>query len=74
MIVEAELELLGIVGGHDEAEFFCHSTLEEIGAEFKLTRERIRQLQEQALRRLREEMEERDRPAHETKLALALAA
>mgnify|MGYP000904017469 FL=1 len=49
-------------------------TLEEIGAEFKLTRERIRQLQEQALRRLREEMEERDRPAHETKLALALAA
>lgn len=49
-------------------------TLEEIGARFKLTRERIRQLQEQALRKLRASMEARDRPAGETKLSLALAA
>lgn len=49
-------------------------TLEEIGAVFKLTRERIRQLQEQALRKLREKMETKDRPSNEPKVALALAA
>ncbi|HLX96676.1 MAG TPA: sigma-70 family RNA polymerase sigma factor, partial [Verrucomicrobiae bacterium] len=37
-------------------------TLEEVGAELGVTRERIRQIQEQALKKLREKMEERDRP------------
>jgi len=35
-------------------------TLEEVGAHFKLTRERIRQIQEEALVRLRARMKERD--------------
>jgi RNA polymerase primary sigma factor len=37
-------------------------TLEEIGAKFGVTRERIRQIQELALKKLRNKMEERDRP------------
>ncbi len=40
-------------------------TLEEIGARFGLTRERIRQIQEQALKKIRQRMEERDRPTAE---------
>jgi len=35
-------------------------TLEEVGGRFKLTRERIRQIQEEALTRLRAKMEERE--------------
>ena len=38
-------------------------TLEEIGKQFNLTRERIRQIQEEALQKLRVQMEERDSPA-----------
>ena len=38
-------------------------TLDEIGKEFRLTRERIRQIQEEALKKLRVKMEERDNPA-----------
>jgi RNA polymerase primary sigma factor len=38
-------------------------TLEEIGKQFNLTRERIRQIQEEALQKLRAKMEERDDPA-----------
>src|SRR5437588_1895658 len=38
-------------------------TLEEIGKRFNLTRERIRQIQEEALQKLRVKMEERDAPA-----------
>lgn len=37
-------------------------TLEEVGRKFKVTRERIRQLQNLALTRLRRSMEKRDRP------------
>ena len=37
-------------------------TLEEVGAQLGVTRERIRQIQEQALKKLRAKMEERDRP------------
>jgi len=40
-------------------------TLEEIGGRLGVTRERIRQIQEQALKKLRTKMEERDRPAVE---------
>ncbi len=48
--------------------------LEEIGGRFGLTRERIRQIQEQALRKLRSQMEERDRPAADETPELAVAA
>jgi RNA polymerase primary sigma factor len=47
-------------------------TLEEVGAHLGVTRERIRQIQEQALKKLREKMEERDRPAEDNG-ALAVA-
>lgn len=49
-------------------------TLEEIGLRFGLTRERIRQIQEQALRTIRVRMEKRDEPSVEGLAALAMAA
>ncbi len=49
-------------------------TLEEIGAHFGLTRERIRQIQEQALQKLRERMEQRDQPPAEDRPVFAVAA
>ena len=45
-------------------------TLEEIGQHFRLTRERIRQVQNEALKKLRAKVERRDRPS-ESILALA---
>lgn len=51
----------------------AEKTLEEVGKRFRLTRERIRQIQEQALKKLRAKMEERDRPAIEEDV-LAVAA
>jgi len=45
-------------------------TLEEIGQHFRLTRERIRQIQNEALKKLRHKVEKRDRPS-EGILALA---
>jgi RNA polymerase primary sigma factor len=49
-------------------------TLEEVGEHLGVTRERIRQIQEQALKKLRAKMEERDRPAaEEAEDAAALA-
>jgi DNA-directed RNA polymerase sigma subunit (sigma70/sigma32) len=48
--------------------------LEEVGEHFGLTRERIRQIQEQALKKLRAKMEARDRPAADETAALAVAA
>jgi len=44
-------------------------TLEEIGQHFGLTRERIRQIQEQALQEVRLRMQKRDRAAHITTFA-----
>jgi RNA polymerase primary sigma factor len=49
-------------------------TLEEIGVQFGLTRERIRQIQEEALKKLRVKMEKRDRPTLEDTSAVAIAA
>jgi len=49
-------------------------SLEEIGEYFDLTRERIRQIQELALKKLRDRMAQRDRPAVEDASALAVAA
>jgi RNA polymerase primary sigma factor len=47
-------------------------TLEEVGEHLGVTRERIRQIQEQALRKLRAKMEERDRSTVEETAALAV--
>jgi RNA polymerase primary sigma factor len=49
-------------------------TLEEIGAQFGVTRERIRQIQELALKKLRRKMDERDRPQDEEFEAFTMAA
>ena len=49
-------------------------TLEEIAKRFDLTRERIRQIQEQALRKIRAKMEKRDQPSFEDAPELAVAA
>ncbi len=45
-------------------------TLETIGERFGVTRERIRQIQNEALKKLRTKMEKRDRPVDERLLAL----
>lgn len=49
-------------------------SLEEVGEHFDLTRERIRQIQELALKKLRERMAARDQPASEEAISLAVAA
>ena len=49
-------------------------TLEEIGQKFHVTRERIRQIQELALKKMRAAMERRGRPSFETAKARAVAA
>jgi len=49
-------------------------TLEEVGERMGVTRERIRQIQGEALKKLRTGMEERDRPAMEEPAAFAVAA
>ena len=41
-------------------------TLEEVAARFGVTRERVRQIQEQALRKMRVKIEDRERPTFET--------
>jgi RNA polymerase primary sigma factor len=49
-------------------------TLEEVGEHFGVTRERIRQIQEEALHKLRTGMEEREHPSTEEATAFAVAA
>ena len=63
-----ETAILGLRFGLDGAK---PKTLEEIGAQFKLSRERIRQIQDEALVKMRTQIEERDSPSIE---ASALAA
>jgi len=59
---EREREILAMrFGLHDGKE----RTLEEVGERFGVTRERIRQIQEQALKTIRTTMEKRDRPTEE---------
>jgi RNA polymerase primary sigma factor len=65
---ERETAILGLRFGLDGAK---PKTLEEIGAQFKLSRERIRQIQDEALVKMRAEIEERDHPFTE---AAAMAA
>jgi len=49
-------------------------TLDEIGQQFGVTRERIRQIQEEALKKLRRQMERRDSPEAENDDSFAVAA
>jgi RNA polymerase primary sigma factor len=49
-------------------------TLEEVGRAFGVTRERIRQIQELALKKLRRKMEQRDQPQEELADTFAVAA
>ncbi|MEY2427342.1 MAG: polymerase primary sigma factor [Verrucomicrobiota bacterium] len=65
---QRERAILGLRFGLNEE---TPRTLEEIGQQFKLTRERIRQIQEEALKKLRAKMEERDSPGGSAK-ALAV--
>jgi RNA polymerase primary sigma factor len=65
---QRETAILGLRFGLDGAK---PKTLEEIGAQFKLSRERIRQIQDEALVKMRAEIEERDNPSTE---AAAMAA
>jgi RNA polymerase primary sigma factor len=60
---ERETAILGLRFGLDGAK---PRTLEEIGARFKLSRERIRQIQDEALGKLRAQIEERDNPSTES--------
>ena len=57
----------GLDGNHE-------MTLEDIGERFGVTRERIRQIQELALKKLRTKMEERDNPKRESDASFAVAA
>jgi len=65
---QRETAILGLRFGLDGAK---PKTLEEIGAQFKLSRERIRQIQDEALVKMRAQIEEREHPTIE---ADALAA
>jgi RNA polymerase primary sigma factor len=65
---QRETAILGLRFGLNGAK---PKTLEEIGAQFKLSRERIRQIQDEALAKMREQIEERENPSTE---AAALAA
>ena len=59
---EREREILSLRFGLEDGK---ERTLEEVGMRFRLTRERIRQIQEQALQKIREKMDERDQPSLE---------
>ncbi|MBI3854036.1 MAG: sigma-70 family RNA polymerase sigma factor [Verrucomicrobia bacterium] len=49
-------------------------TLEEVGRQFGVTRERIRQIQDQALKKMRVKMEKRDGPSVEEASTIAVVA
>ena len=70
-LTERESEILTLRFGLKDGN---QRTLEDIGEHFGLTRERIRQVQDQALRKLRSKMEERDHPRADETSALAVAA
>jgi len=67
---EREREILALRFGLNDGK---ERTLEEVGERFGVTRERIRQIQEQALKTIRKTMEKRDRPAEELE-SFAVAA
>ena len=49
-------------------------TLEEVGEHFGVTRERIRQIQDEALKKMRLKMDEKDHPAEEESPSPVVAA
>jgi len=55
-----ESKILAMRFGLDDGE---PKTLEEVGEHFGITRERIRQIQEQALQKMRVRIEEREHPS-----------
>ena len=65
---DRERSILGMRFGLDNGE---PKTLEEVGEHFKVTRERIRQIQEQALRALRVKMEKREKSSVQEIAAMA---
>ena len=69
-LTERESEILTLRFGLKDG---TQRTLEDIGEHFGLTRERIRQVQDQALRKLRSKMAERDNPAALESASLAVA-
>jgi len=68
---ERESTILGLRFGLNDGR---ERTLDEIGQQFGVTRERIRQIQELALKKLRRQMEKRDRPEEESEESFAVAA
>ncbi len=67
-LTQRERAILAMRFGLDDGE---PKTLEEVGQHFHVTRERIRQIQEQALKQLRKMMAERDTPVVEEPSAMA---
>ena len=67
---EREKTILALRFGLEDG---AERTLEEVGKRFGLTRERIRQIQEQALKKMRARIEERDRSGGEVKDVLVAA-
>jgi RNA polymerase primary sigma factor len=65
---EREMTILAMRFGLDDQ---TPKTLEEVGAHFRVSRERIRQIQDEALRKMRHKIEKRDTPLIES---AALAA
>jgi RNA polymerase primary sigma factor len=70
-LTERESAILGLRFGLSDGR---ERTLDEIGQQFGVTRERIRQIQELALKKLRRQMEKRDRPEAEAQDSFAVAA
>ena len=68
---ERESAILGLRFGLNDGR---ERTLDEIGQQFGVTRERIRQIQELALKKLRRQMEKRDRPEAVNDDTFAVAA
>ena len=68
---EREKAILALRFGLEDGE---ERTLEEVGQRFGLTRERIRQLQEIALKKLRARMEQQDCSSAESEDTLVVAA
>ncbi len=68
ILSEREMTILAMRFGLDDQ---TPKTLEEVGAHFQVSRERIRQIQDEALRKMRKKIEKQDAPLNE---AAALAA
>jgi RNA polymerase primary sigma factor len=68
ILTERETRILAMRFGLDDQ---APKTLEEVGAHFQVSRERIRQIQDEALRKMRKRIEKRDSPLIES---AALAA